>query len=176
MLYNVAQLLKESIGASRKLAIEGDLYNLDENNPGPVRVTGALTLIRIEHGILACGSASLTLAASCRRCLELVGVDVEFEFEEEYVPSIDVISGVQLPRTEDDSPELLIDDHHILDLTEVVRQYVVTEGASAALCRVDCRGLCPQCGQNLNLGECACDRSTIDPRLEILGQLLDTDE
>ena len=41
------------------------------------------------------------------------------------------------------------------------------------LCREDCRGLCPDCGQNLNAGSCACSGKSVDPRLEILKQLMD---
>jgi uncharacterized protein len=49
------------------------------------------------------------------------------------------------------------------------------EATSTALCREDCKGICPQCGKNLNLGPCDCKVENVDPRLEILKQLLDTD-
>lgn len=173
MLYNVAQLLKESIGASRKHAITGELYQLDDHHPGPVPVEGSVTLLRIEHGVLAQGKAVAHVTTFCRRCLELVEGDVAFEFEEEFVPSVDIVTGAALPIVDDQSPELVIDEHHILDLTEVLRQYVVMEGLTSALCRADCRGLCPQCGQNLNEGTCACDTERLDPRFEALRQLLD---
>ncbi len=41
------------------------------------------------------------------------------------------------------------------------------------LCKEDCKGLCPTCGVNLNTGSCACSGKTVDPRLEILKQLMD---
>jgi len=176
MLYNVAQLLKESIGASRKRAIDGELYDLDENNPGPVPVHGSVTLIRIEKGILAQGRAVARPAAICRRCLEIFEGDVAFEFEEEFIPSIDIETGAALPIVEDDSPELVIDERHILDLREVIRQYIVMEGLTSALCSPECKGLCSQCGHNLNEGTCACNREYIDPRLEFLRQLFDTQD
>ncbi|NIV30868.1 MAG: DUF177 domain-containing protein, partial [Anaerolineae bacterium] len=40
------------------------------------------------------------------------------------------------------------------------------------LCRADCKGLCPQCGATLNLESCACETERIDPRLELLKDLL----
>lgn len=175
MLYNVAQLLKESIGAFRKHSIGGDLTNIDENNPGPVPVEGKVTLTRIERGVLAQGEARVTIVAQCRRCLEAVAAEVAFTFEEEYVPSVDVLTGATLPLTDDDSAELVINDHHILDLREVLRQYIVMEGLTSAICKADCKGLCPQCGQNLNEASCNCYRDIVDPRLEALRGLLHPD-
>ena len=174
MLYNVAQLLKESVGASRKLTIDGELHDLDDLNPGPVPVCGELTLIRTEDGILATGVAEAVVTEECRRCLEPVQSAVKVEFEEEYVPSIDIETGAPLP-TDETAPELVISERHILDLSEVMRQYLTMEATSTALCREDCKGICPQCGKNLNLGPCDCTVEDVDPRLEILKQLLDTD-
>lgn len=173
MLYNVAQLLKESIGASRKHLIDGDLYELDENNPGPIEVHGSVSFTRIQRGILAQGHAETQVKAMCRRCLEIAKVDVSFDFEEEYIPSVDVETGAPLPITSEDEPELIINERHILDLTEVIRQYVVMEGLTLALCDRDCKGLCPQCGHNLNEGPCQCTDERIDSRLEVLRELLD---
>lgn len=175
MRYNVAQLLKESIGASRDHLIEGSLVALDEHNPGGVPVEGRVNLIRTESGILARGEAEATLVAECRRCLEPFEVDVRFTFEEEYVPSIDIETGATLPVSPE-NPELVVDGHHQLDLTEVLRQYVVMETSRSALCRPDCKGLCSQCGQNLNLGTCSCEQDTVDPRLAILKQLLESEQ
>jgi uncharacterized protein len=36
------------------------------------------------------------------------------------------------------------------------------------LCREDCRGLCPECGADWNAGDCACEKTKVDPRLEVL--------
>ncbi len=173
MRYNVAQLLKDGTGASRRHAIEGSLTDLDERNGEVVPVRGAVTLLRTEHGVLAIGKARATVSGECRRCLDPVIGEVAFEFEEEFTPSIDVETGAQLPLTDEDSPELTIDERHILDLTEVLRQYVLMESAATALCRADCKGLCPQCGKNLNLGPCGCTEESVDPRLAVLKQLFD---
>jgi uncharacterized protein len=40
------------------------------------------------------------------------------------------------------------------------------------LCKDDCRGLCPDCGKNLNTGDCNCTKTEIDPRLAALAELL----
>jgi uncharacterized protein len=60
----------------------------------------------------------------------------------------------------------------VLDLTEVVRQAIFLAIPMSPVCRADCAGLCPQCGQNLNEGQCHCVSEVVDPRLEVLKQLL----
>lgn len=175
MKYNVAQLLKEGIGASRRYDIAGELYDIDENNPGPAPVDGQVRLLRTIEGLLAVGSVRMMLNFECRRCLEMTTAEVTFEFEEEYVPSIDVETGTKLPIGEDYGPEVVIDEHHILDLSEVLRQYAVTTTAELDLCRPDCKGLCPECGVNRNLETCTCDLSRVDPRFAALAALLEND-
>ena len=73
---------------------------------------------------------------------------------------------------EDDDEALLIDEHHILDLSEVIRQGLWLAAPEEALCRPDCAGLCPRCGGNRNLGECNCDEASVDPRWAALQALL----
>lgn len=177
MLYNVAQLLKEGIGAARQREIDGELRDIDENNPGPVPVSGSAKLVRTPDGILVTAEAHLKLVRPCRRCLELTTSEVTLSFEEEFVPSIDIITGLPLSQAEiSEDPELLIDEHHILDLTEVLRQYAVMETARVALCRPDCKGLCPTCGRNRNLVECGCSAKAVDPRLAALAGLFQESE
>ena len=176
MLYNVAQLLKEDIGASRQLGIDGLLCGTDESNPGPTKVQGGVSLLRTARGILATGGARLRLGQVCRRCLESIESEVSFEFEEEFVPSVNVETGLRLAAADVASPELVIDEHHILDLTEVLRQYAVLAASGLALCRPDCKGLCPNCGGNRNFEPCHCQSVEIDPRLAVLGELLEPPE
>jgi len=173
MLYNVAQLLRESIGTSRQFGIDGSLRDIDERNPGATGVRGRVNLQRTPRGILAAGSARLRLVQACRRCLELTETEVRFEFEEEFVPSSNIRTGDRLPRTDEHASELVIDQHHLLDLTEVLRQHTILAASDWTLCRSDCKGLCPNCGENLNFGHCHCQSIGIDPRLAPLAELLE---
>jgi uncharacterized metal-binding protein YceD (DUF177 family) len=52
---------------------------------------------------------------------------------------------------------LRIDERHTLDLTETARQYLLTALPLQSVCSPSCKGLCPNCGANLNLGPCGCD-------------------
>jgi uncharacterized protein len=172
MLCNVAQLLKEGVGASRRLELVGELHDIDENNAGATPVKVNITLVCIPTGVLVTGTAKLKLTQACRRCLELSEAEATLQIEEEFRPSIDIETGAPLPIGDDVDPELVIDEHHILDLTEVVRQLAMVEGAGYGLCQPGCKGLCPSCGSNLNLGPCTCAPTQGDPRLAVLAKLL----
>ncbi len=179
LAFNVAQLLKEGIGATRRYELAGELYDIDEHNPGPVSVQGHIQLIVTPEGVLAIGEAELSLITVCPRCLTLTESRVTVEIEEEFYPVIDVVSGRPLPDDHDDEPELLIDERHTLDLSEVLKQYAVAHTLKPAVCRPDCAGLCPVCGENRNFVSCSCETRELDPRLAALAQLLeepDTEE
>ena len=97
LAFNVAQLLKEGVGASRQRALSGHLSQVDELNPGPVGVNGDVTLVRTPSGVLVIGRAEMVLQVACRRCLEPVTRNVSLDIEEEFVPSIDVVTGRPVP-------------------------------------------------------------------------------
>ena len=71
-----------------------------------------------------------------------------------------------------DSPELFVLKGDELDLDEVLSTCFILDMETKFLCKEDCKGLCPSCGKNLNLGPCGC-RKEIDPRFAVLEQLLD---
>ena len=58
----------------------------------------------------------------------------------------------------------------VLLLYALLRDDILLELPTKFLCKPDCKGLCSQCGQNLNLGDCGCNQRRIDPRLEVLQQ------
>jgi uncharacterized protein len=91
----------------------------------------------------------------CSRCLTLFSYPLAFKIEEEFYPSVDIINGEPLSLP-DDSTSSVIDERHILDLTEVIRQHILLAAPVKPLCRTDCAGLCPQCGANLNETTCHC--------------------
>ena len=109
----------------------------------------------------------------CRRCLEPADVDVELDLEEEFHPVARIANAPvdDVPDEEYDEA-LLIDEHHILDLREVIRQGLWLAAPVRVLCRPDCAGLCPTCGGNRNLDECRCDEAILDPRWVALQALL----
>ena len=75
-----------------------------------------------------------------------------------------------------ENDEIILLQDFKLDLYELCFTEVVLAMPSKHLCKEDCKGLCSQCGKNLNEGECSCEKKQIDPRLAILSQLLDQDQ
>ena len=174
MLFNVAQLLKDPIGATREFELD-EAADLLAEIPARSRYVGHLRLIRINEGLLAEARVETTVEVACSRCLRPVVVPLRQQFNEEYRPTIDLATGLPLPMREDEE-YFRIDEYHTLDLTEAVRQYALLNLPQFALCREDCAGLCPICGRDLNEGRCACAREQTDPRLAVLAQLLGDSE
>ena len=75
----------------------------------------------------------------------------------------------------EDEKELEIDADHVLDLTEMTRQYAIADMPMKPLCRAECLGLCVVCGNDLNWQQCDCDETARDPRWGALAGLLDSE-
>jgi uncharacterized protein len=169
---NCAQLLKSPTGSARRLDLVDDISGIDDELRIESPITGPLTLIHTADGILVNAALETTAQLECRRCLEPFAAPIEVDIEEEFHPSVDIHTGAKLPVTDTEEDATTIDEHHVLDLTEVVRQAIFLAIPMSALCRSNCAGLCSICGQNLNEGQCHCEVEAVDPRLEALKQLL----
>lgn len=170
MLYNVAQLLKEGVGASRRYAVD-ETVEYPGEHWGVLHPTGGVSLLRTHWGILVQGTARVTLTEECGRCLTGYSQELEAEIEEEFLPVIDVVTGSPL-ATPNGEEAFFINEHHLLDITEVLRQAIVVARPLQPLCREQCAGLCPECGQDRNVARCRCEGENGDPRWARLKELL----
>jgi uncharacterized protein len=168
---NVAQLLLAPQGTTRHLAFDEDGAVFGEPTVAG-RVRGEARLTRTGPGITVEGWIATALALECARCLAPVTLPVRVPLQEEFVPTVDVRTGVAL-RLDPLSDAFPIDAAHVLDLTEAVRQQVVVAAPLRPLCRPDCAGLCPDCGRDLNEGPCGCGPALPDSPFAALKQLLD---
>ncbi len=73
----------------------------------------------------------------------------------------------------EDNDDILLVAESELNLAELCRTDVLLQIPTKHLCNQECRGLCPQCGTNLNEQTCNCNKKQIDPRLAALAELLD---
>jgi uncharacterized protein len=161
MQINVAQQLQSAIGTVKEHEVSAFVDVTGDGNTGLVE--GNLSLIRTDRGILVKGELNTSVALTCSRCLGTFECPLRLKIEEEYFPTVDVVSGAPLALP--DEPGLFsIDKNHEIDLTEAVQQYALLAMPMKPLCRQECAGLCPVCGQNLNLGECNCPPPEADPR------------
>ncbi len=166
---NVSQLLKEPVGSVRDLEFKETVDVAGDSIDSMVQ--GELRLMRTDRSILVKGILHTELAVTCSRCLSPFSCPLTLDIEEEYFPTVDVVSGASLP-VPDEPGGFTIDGHHVLDLTEAIRQYALMIIPMKPICREDCAGLCPHCGCNLNQGQCECPSDRVDPRWSQLTRLI----
>lgn len=155
MRFKVGQLIREPVGSSRDYVIGQPAKELPSDLPVVGLLRGRLRLVRTAAGVLASAEIEAMLQLTCGRCLEGFDAPLRFTFDEEYLPTVDILTGHRLPPPQEEGI-FTIDGNHILDITEAVRQYTLIGLPMKPLCREGCAGLCPQCGRNLNLSRCDC--------------------
>lgn len=165
---NVAQQLKEPMGSDREYELDGQV----EINGNESPVSGYVKLTRTDRGILVKARLNSEMEVTCSRCLGEFNRPLKLDFAEEYLQTVDLVSGnkLSLPK---ETGNFTIDQRHTLDLAEAVRQYALLSVPMKALCRKTCAGLCPRCGHNRNQGPCGCSSQEVDPRWAPLLQLKD---
>src|SRR4051794_22203429 len=118
---NVAQLMMSPPGTVREFTYSETLPRVSDelHLHGPVR--GRARLLRTSDGILVHTSYAAQVLVECARCLDDTTAQVKGSLDEEFLPTADVYTGapVHFPD-EDDQPR--IDDHHEIDLNEILRQ------------------------------------------------------
>jgi uncharacterized protein len=146
---NVSQLLLAGLGTVREFDFSEPLADPDGDLHlrGPIR--GHARLTRTPEGILVHSEHVGTVSLECARCLEEALTSIEGVFDEEFLPAIDIRTGLPLHVPgQDEQP--LIDEHHELDLDEILRQSILTNLPIRPLCTPACPGLCSFCGQRLD--------------------------
>jgi uncharacterized protein len=171
MRFNVTDLLKAAPGGSRTYEIENERIEWhDEEVELTAPISGSVRMTRDHAGVLVLGKLKTRARLACVRCLESVEVPLEMDISEEYVPTVFLPGGPPVPPRQERDPATEIDEHHVLDLTEVVRQGILLAVPLHVVCREDCAGLCPTCGTNWNEGTCDCEPPR-DPRWAALDAL-----
>lgn len=166
MFFNVSQLLREATGATRTYPIDQLIVLPAEGSP-ETPIGGELKLTRTNRGLLAQAKLRAATSVPCSRCLKPVMLVLTLAIEEEYLPTVDPLTGARLPEPDEPTP-FRIDEHHHLDLAEAVRQAAVLAEPMQPLCRPDCQGLCPGCGADRNEGACGCAARLPDERWQAL--------
>jgi uncharacterized protein len=168
MQINVAQILKAPVGSTRNHQV-GGAVDISGNGVAS-EVYGEVELLRTNRGILVRGILHTEIEAVCSRCLTAFRCPMDLKIQEEYFPVIDVVSGAALALP-DEPGSFTIDESHILDLTEAVRQYALLAKPMKPLCGENCAGLCPTCGHNLNQGPCDCSPQEVTGTRLVLSKL-----
>ena len=134
-LIKVAQLLKEPVGSSQGHDISGTVGEEVEGF-----VEGKANLIRTSRGVLVQCKLTAEVKLICSRCLDSFLCPMSFTAEEEFLPISDVSGDVARPSLEQ-SEGFTIDNKNVLDLSELIRQYILLNLPMKPLCRPDCLGI-----------------------------------
>jgi len=171
---NIADILTEP-GLSR--SFEGSLTPGDISWQGetirfkePLYVTGKVT----NSGTVLILTAEVRsrIILQCGSCLEDYEQNLDFSFEARLVRS-----------SEDDNPDLFVFEGNEIDLSEIVWEFLILEIPIKRRCREHCKGLCPNCGTNLNYKTCSCANIeenddpdlAFDERLKVLKDFFSTE-
>ena len=144
---------------------------------GPLKVEGRAEVLHEHRGpkeivadIRLKGSFKANVEAPCARCVEPVALPLEASFDLIFRP---VDADQQAGERAISAPETEIGYYQkdSLLLEDVLREQVLLALPVRTLCKPDCKGLCPRCGQNRNCQSCSCDEGPSDPRWEALAGL-----
>lgn len=140
---NVGFIAHEEVGYHHEFTFEMPGVRL-ENDLDLEEFSGSADVGRTVQGLLLNGTFRGRTTLECARCLKRFAALLAWQFTELFAFNQKSVS---------DSGLLLREDAHI-DLEPLVREYALMEIPMRPLCRPDCRGLCPVCGEDLNMRDC----------------------
>ncbi|MCM1262541.1 MAG: DUF177 domain-containing protein [Butyrivibrio sp.] len=146
-----------------EVSIGGEIFQITGKSPIQLDVTNIG-----KNKAMIKGRAEFTFSMSCDRCLEPV----------EETMTLNVCRNVCSP----DEPDALTDDTqsfmdgYQLNVEDLLNNEILINWPMKILCRPDCKGICPQCGKNLNTGDCGCDTFVPDPRMAAIKDIFDANK
>lgn len=152
-------------------------FGADLRQGTQLHTSGRAQLVEEHHGkhklikdIRVNGELSTRVEVACARCLEPVVQDVNREFDLLYRPRGADAGREELSVTSTEAEISYYEGEGLL-LEDALREQVLLAVPLKAICRQDCKGLCPQCGTNLNVAQCSCGEPAGDPRWSALKDL-----
>ena len=168
MVFGIEEIGDE--GLSFSFVLKKDQFEIDQagvNVNVDITINGSLT--RIDDGVYLKGAVMTGVVACCSRCLETLSFPIDSDLKSHFVPSDDRSTSkrdVELHASDIDAE---VYENQQIDLTQSIRDSILLAVPVICLCEENCKGICSQCGKNLNQGLCKCvNESFTDPRLESL--------
>jgi uncharacterized protein len=158
----------EQVYAPEQLAAGGDSFRI----VAPVSL--AFDIYKDKDQFRLVGGVQTTLELPCSRCVEPFTWPIDSTFDLRYQPHAQNTGEGELEIEEDDLTTAFYENETI-DLGHLIREQFYLSLPMKPLCRVDCQGLCANCGTNLNRNTCDCKSEWEDPRLAAL-RMLKTDQ
>ena len=164
MLFELKSVFQNE-GEEKTISYQLDISSIDIDGVFPFKTPLDITATAGNRASLVDLTllVSFDYVRSCDRCGEEFTRKMEYKFTHKLARALETDGNDDYIETPD----------FVLDLDETVISDVLLSLPQKNLCKEDCKGLCSQCGHNLNKGDCGCDKKQVDPRLEILKQLMD---
>jgi len=156
--------LKEGLERQEMTIQPDELGLVEEEFAQPIHLR--LDIEKVGPNIFVHTSLQTTLSLLCDRCAEPFSQDLSEEYRLLFTSDPDMVNE------EDESTFRISESTEEVDLTDPLRETLLLALPAKHICRDECKGLCAQCGTNLNQGSCTCERQQIDPRWDKLKQLL----
>ena len=136
----------------------------------PLKAEGTAELLANTLGeIRIQGELDVTMEAGCDRCLEPAAFPIHTPIDLFYRPALEAAQDeIEIDEGE---TEIAFYEGGGIELKDVLREYVLLAMPMQKVCREDCRGICPLCGQNRNVVACGCEPKPIDDRWAALKKL-----
>lgn len=117
------------------------------------------------------GQAEITFAMNCDRCLKPVEEKLALRFSGEvHTPDTAADSS-----EEEDEYQSFMDGYQ-LDVESLLNNEIIINWPRKVLCKPDCKGICMQCGKDLNTGTCECDTFVPDPRMAVIKDIFNANK
>jgi uncharacterized protein len=169
MIISLARMPPDGLAFKRQYtAGELDTREYDFELKEPPLVEGRA--IRAGQDIRLRGEIKARISAPCDRCLNEVAIPVQIPFDLFYAPAKPGEGSAGERELFERDLDFAIYENDQIDLDELVLEQLELSLPSRVLCREECRGLCPQCGADLNVDQCDC-KPQIDPRWRALADL-----
>jgi uncharacterized protein len=177
MFIEVEELERHPIDFREELPPGALDFGPDAKQTTALKTAGRAQLVQEHHGkhqiindIRLEGEFSTSLELVCARCLEPVIEKVGRRFDLLYRPQGADAGKEEMSVTAAEAEVSYYQGEGLL-LEEVIREQVLLAVPLKAICREDCKGMCPYCGKNLNLEQCSCSGAVEDPRWSSLKDL-----
>jgi uncharacterized protein len=170
MLLDLSQMRGERDRLQRTYAPSA--FDTTDEEYGIVQpVTLAFDIYKKNREVTLVGRVSTVLELQCSRCVEPFTLPLDAAFDLFYLPHSENTGEGEVEIEEDDLETAFYRDD-VIDLGQLMKEQFYLALPMKPLCREDCRGLCPQCGANLNQSSCACVSTWADTRLDVLRSLV----
>ncbi len=149
-----------SLKVKENLIVDDKEFLTNTNLDGNIQLTGEI--FKSGEDLYFTGTVKYTFKDKCARCLKEFENTAENKFQAIIVPKED---------EESDEMQFVLKDGTVI-MDEGIKQLIYLSMPMKSLCSKDCKGICPNCGVNLNNESCQCENHLTDPRFDKLKNLL----